>query len=586
MNLVNRSRLWCCLFILLWWGVAGMLVSVRAGEPLTKSDRARFSYFFQEALKHKQAERYAAAYALFKHCLEIDSDSPEALFELGLFHLYLGDEANGLPRLERAIELCPDNPWYKETLASYYVNEQDVERAIPVLEDLARRDSSRTDVLTQLVALYSMNGRPEEAVRILDRIELLEGVSPQLRVEKYKLHMELKHEGAALQELESLVQENPDEAAYQVLVGSHYLKMDKPEKAREVFHLVQQKHPHESTLQFGWLDYYEHIKDEAAYTALHDSLLYGESTDEGVRARLVSYFVTENLDAEDGAGRIQALFDSVLARPQKTIEILGIYTNYLEYREASSDSIAPVLERILDIDPTHSGALLRLLLYEVKKNNLSGVADLCRMGINQHPEELAYYHYLASACMMEARPDEAFEAAQMGVRQIGESSRTEYASALYMILGDLYYEKGQVAEAFAAYDSCLVYRDDNVTCLNNYAYYLSLRKENLERAEEMSFRTLRAEPESRTYLDTYAWVLFVMERYEDARTYIDKALSLPAKPADEGDNLSTVLLEHAGDIYYKCGEVERALELWKQARDAGGASELIGKKIKYKKYVE
>ena len=133
-------------------------------------------------------------------------------------------------------------------------------------------------------------------------------------------------------------------------------------------------------------------------------------------------------------------------------------------------------------------------------------------------------------------------------------------------------------QAYAAYDSALVYNPDNISALNNYAYYLSLEKVHLDKAEEMSYRTVKAEPQNGTYLDTYAWILFEKGRYAEARIYMDDAIKNGA-----GD--SSVVLEHCGDIYYMNGEPEKALEYWKQASEMEHESKTLERKIKLKKYI-
>ena len=164
------------------------------------------------------------------------------------------------------------------------------------------------------------------------------------------------------------------------------------------------------------------------------------------------------------------------------------------------------------------------------------------------------------------------------------------ASDFYSIMGDLYHDKKMNTEAYAAYDSALVYKPDNIGALNNYAYYLSVERKDLDKAEEMSYKTVKAEPTNNTYLDTYAWILFEKGKYVEARIYIDQALQ-------NGGDASSVVVEHGGDIYFHNGEPEKALEDWKKAEkladetkddenEARDAKELkrLKKKIANKKY--
>ena len=152
-------------------------------------------------------------------------------------------------------------------------------------------------------------------------------------------------------------------------------------------------------------------------------------------------------------------------------------------------------------------------------------------------------------------------------------------SDFYAILGDLLFQKKREAEAFAAYDSCLQWKPDNIGCLNNYAYFLSLKGDNLEKAEEMSYKTIKAEPKNATYLDTYAWILFMQRRYAEARIYIDQATQNASTPSPD-------IYEHAGDIYALNGDMPAAISYWQQALAKAPDNKLLVKKIKRKKYIK
>jgi tetratricopeptide (TPR) repeat protein len=152
-------------------------------------------------------------------------------------------------------------------------------------------------------------------------------------------------------------------------------------------------------------------------------------------------------------------------------------------------------------------------------------------------------------------------------------------SDFYAVMGDLLMQKQRLNEAYAAYDSCLQWKPDNIGCLNNYAYNLSLGGQRLDEAEQMSYKTIKAEPHNATYLDTYAWILFMQQRYAEARIYIDQAL--------QNDSTSNaVMTEHAGDIYAMSGDMEGALKLWQQALAQDPTNRILIRKIKRKKYIK
>ena len=174
--------------------------------------------------------------------------------------------------------------------------------------------------------------------------------------------------------------------------------------------------------------------------------------------------------------------------------------------------------------------------------------------------------------------DDALVTIRRGVTVANEQTNKELVSDLYGLMGEMYHEKGMDKEAFAAYDSCLIWNSENIGCLNNYAYYLSLTGNGLQKAEQMSYKTVKAEPDNGTYLDTYAWILFMQGRYEEAKIYIEQALKNYKTPSAD-------VIEHAGDIFWKCGDRNAAVEYWKQAVDAGGSDSVLKKKLKQKKYL-
>ena len=287
--------------------------------------------------------------------------------------------------------------------------------------------------------------------------------------------------------------------------------------------------------------------------------------------------------------KIVGLFNSMLAQEQENADIAMLAAQYLLSKRMDEEA-KPVLRQVLDIDPENKPARLQLLSFAISKEDLDEVIRLCAPAVEYMPEALEFYYYWGIAHYQKKQHDEALEVFKKGVRQVGPDSDKNMASDFYSIMGDLYHIKKMNAEAYAAYDSALVYKPDNIGALNNYAYYLSVERKDLDKAEEMSYKTVKAEPTNNTYLDTYAWILFEKGKYVEARIYIDQALQ-------NGGDASSVVVEHGGDIYFHNGELEKALEYWKKAEkladeakddenEARDAKELkrLKKKIANKRY--
>ena len=197
-----------------------------------------------------------------------------------------------------------------------------------------------------------------------------------------------------------------------------------------------------------------------------------------------------------------------------------------------------------------------------------------------NPEEMAFYYFMGWSCFQKGDMDMALDAFKRGVSQINSQSDRDIASDFYAMMGDILHEKGKYLEAFAAYDSCLQWKSDNIYCLNNYAYYLCEEGRNLQKAEQMSFRTIKSEPKNSTFLDTYAWILFMEKRYAEAKIYIDQAIQ-----NDTDSVKNAVVIGHAGDIHAMNGDIRLALQYWHKAMEAGGDRALLQRKIKLRKYI-
>lgn len=554
------------------------------------SAQTNFDYFYLEAEKCRLAEDFSSAMDLYRHCLDINPEAPEALYNIGLLYLYLRSDSIGTAYIRQACQRDANNPYYLETLAALYLNKRDAESSIPVLEKMASLQPRRSDILSQLAQLYSTVGDTDKAIGVLDRIELLEGFSPQVSVEKFRLYKEKGQLDSAFMQLQTLCDDAPHDMNLRVVVGSQYMLAGDTVRALQIYDEVRQKEPTNTNLQLATLDYLRDSRQDSRYNAMRDSLLFLADSPTQLRVLMLRSYIADVQSDSTYAPRLEAAFDTLLARPQQDAQVLIMKAAYQVYRKQSQEAICETMRKVLEVEPGNETALRELLQYYAEKNDEKGVEDISRRGLNYHPEEIAYAYYLGMALAEQKKYTDATDVLQQGLRVRTEFVSPRLVSNVFGVLGDIYYQQQKETEAFAAYDSALVYMGDNIMCLNNYAYYLSLKEEQLDRAEEMSYRTIRQEPENITYLDTYAWILFKKGDYSHARSYMDKVVN-PNKTDEEllaDERLMGNLIEHAGDIYANLGELETALRFWKLAKQKGDdtCTPLLKKKIKRKKYIK
>lgn len=565
-------------------------LSDEAYAGLSEPDRLRLDYFYQEACKQKILGNHVAAYDLYRHCLDICPSAPEVLFDLALYQTSLREDSLALQHLVRAAELDPENTHYKESLAGFYLDRNRQVEALTELEDLARLSPRRSDVLGHLTRLYVALNRPADAIRTLDRIEVLEGKMANVSYQKFSLYMQLKQEKKAFGELEALCREYPHEMSYRLAIGNQLLQAGRISEAQKVYDQVRKIDPDNASLKLSMLELYRRTGKDSLFTAMQDSLMYSDKTDPEMRVALLRDFVTDRMQGDSiGQQEVEQTFNRLDSLYPKDLSLLQLRAAYLATYDKSNDSaFVAVMDRVIDLEPENTQALFYLIQYYGQHKDFVRLESLCRRGVLTHPEELICHYYLGVACYQQDKKAEALQAFSEGIVQKTPESRPGMVADLYSIVGDLLHEMGRKEESYAAYDSCLVYQDDNASCLNNYAYFLSLDESQLDRAEEMSYRAIRLEPQNRTFLDTYAWILFMKGRYGEAQAYMDRVC-----PPDSADSVlladpqvGGVVLEHAGDIAWMNDLPEQALRFWKLAEQAGGdgLSAVLPKKIKLKKY--
>ena len=536
---------------------SGKDMSQTEQDHLTPEDRRRFDYFFLEAVRLKEKGNLDTAFEMYSHCLEIDPRSAVVLYELSKYYMYLGLPDKGEMALKDAVQWEPGNYWYKETLAAYYQNKGENLKAIEVIEDMALQFPSRLEPLMALVDLYNRTKNYEQVIHTLDRLERLDGKSEQISMEKFRMYLAMDNNEQAFQEIENLAKEYPYDMRYLTILGDVYLENGKEEEAFSTYQKVLAEDATYAPAMLSLATYYEKKGMDSLYHAQMDSVLLNPKVESDTKLNVMRQLIMRSERTDRDSTKIVSLFDSMLAQEQENADVAMLAAQYL-LSKRMDEQAKGALHRVVDVDPGNKPARLQLLSFAIAKNDLDEVIRICIPAVEYMPEALEFHYYLGVAHYQKENRDEALEVFKKGVRQITPESDKTIASDFYSIMGDLYHLKKMNAEAYAAYDSALVYKPDNIGALNNYAYYLSVERKDLDKAEEMSYRTVKAEPANGTYLDTYAWILFEKGKYAEARIYIDQAMK------HEGDK-SSVVVEHCGDIYYHTGEREKAVEYWIQA---------------------
>ena len=556
-------------------GVKGQSADVAV--ELTPEQQRKYDYFFLEAARLKIQKEYAAAFNLLQHCLTINPNASSALYELAQYYIYLKQVPQGQAALEKAVENDPDNYWYSQGLANLYQQQNETEKAKKLLEGMATRFPDKLDPLYALLEIYNQGEEYDKVIATLNRLEEKMGKNEQISMEKFRIYLQMKDNKNAFNEIESLVAEYPMDTRYQVVLGDVYLQNGKKEEAYNLYRKVLDAEPDNAMAMYSLASYYDATGQKELYQQQLDTLLLNKKVAPDTKLNVMRQFIIQNEQESKDSTLVINLFNRILEQEPDDAQLPMLYAQYLLSKGMNKESL-PVLRQVLEIEPTNTAARMMLLGEAVRKEDYTDVIGLCEAGIEANPDMLEFYFYLAIAYNQAERTDDVIAVCQKALTHVTDNSKKEVVSDFYSILGDAYHTKDLNKEAYAAYDSALVYNSSNIGALNNYAYYLSVERRDLDKAEEMSYKTVKADPKNSTYLDTYAWILFEKGNYAEARLYIDEAMK-------NDETKSDVIVEHCGDIYYMTGDVDGALKYWKQALEMGSKSKTIKQKIQKKKFI-
>ncbi len=560
--------------------MAGLSAWCVSPKQTTAHDSSPTVYCYNGVLLFEAVDDLNSAYDLLTFITETDTAFAPAFDKLFVYGIGLGADSIAVAMLEKAIELDNTNFWYKFKLANYYAAKNRITEAAAIYEDLANQDTKRhKELLYPLVTWYTQLADYPKAISALDRLEMQTGeVTREDFLTRMRIYSLSGQSDRIKTELLQKVEENPDEALYKECLAYFYFGEGDYDEAVQLYDDVLKVNPYDADINFSRLSALK-LSDSIKFYSETERILADKVYPDDLRVNIMLKLIIQDKELAEDTDAVTGYFDKAFSGAESgEFDLLLLQVAYLEMVNDTSQVIS-VYNEILQHEPSNAAANYNLLRYYASRNDVEGLFATTTNAVKYFPEELIFHFYLSLCYLDKGDYDTALQVCETAVAYINELSPKKVASQLYSIIGDVRHERGEMNESFQAYEEALKLDADNVSVLNNYAYFLAISDGDLDKAEGMISRALEITPDDPMMLDTYAWVLFKQGNYVFAKIHINKALSLYKNPSSE-------ILEHAGDIYYKCGDHDQAVEFWKQAEELGEGSNLLKTKIRKRKYKE
>lgn len=522
-----------------------------------------------EAVNQKNKGNLEKALELYQSCLKKPGNNAAIHYEIAQLVYELDKNyEEALKHIQVAIEDDPNNKWYLFFFLK--INEENGQPKL--VEDgffmLVKAFPDHTDYVVEFADFYISQKEYEKAIVLYDQVEEKLGVTEAINKNKFLIYKGLKKDDLAINELKKLTTTFPiNEKYYMELVDMYRLKKDK-KMVQQTYELALQKMPNNSAV----MDEYAHNcflnnKIDTAFY-LQKKVINDENYNIGYKLEIISlYLKYEKFDSTLATKRLSL---------QKNLEEIhpddfqvNKFFGELYYREKKYGKARNKFEKAISLSPNSYGTWQQLIICDSELENFELMSKDALAGLEYFPTQSELYYFYGIAQVQLKEHKKAIDYFEQGlILSTNDRERMRF----YSILGDSYHSLKNNNEAFKNYELALGIDSLNSLVLNNYAYYLSVLNQDLDKAEEMSNLSNILSPGTASFNDTYGWILYQMGKYDVALVWLLKA-------EENGGSESDVIMDHIGDSYFKLKQFNKALNYWKKAIELGGEKEVIQLKI-------
>ncbi len=534
------------------------------------------AHFFSQGINQKIAGENDKAIASFQQALNANPVDHASMYELSALFAGVSRMDEAISYMKQAIELESTNKWYKIRLAQLYKFTGDYESTARIYRELLLEQPESTEYFGELSSALLLLEKYDEAIEVFNQIETQIGVNEMLSLQKQQIYLSLDQPDKATAEVEKLAETFPFEPRYQAMLAEIYMGTNKKLKAHKAYERIRELDPDDPYVHVSLSEYYRQEGDlEKAFQELLIALR-NPALDIDMKVQVLSFWFQGaeiNTGIHSKAIAIAEALIQTHPESPRGYQILGdVLMDEKEYDGANDNYI-----QALEIDSSNYVIWENLLFTDLNLQDFDALQKHSKRCISLFPVLPLPYLFNGIACYQNEKYEEALKSFDDGRKFVVGNDRL--LGEFYNYTGEVQQKLGNFSASALAYDKALIINPDNATVLNNYAYYLSLRNEQLEKALEMAKKANEIDPLNLSNIDTYAWVYYKLGRFDDALRWIEKAISSDEKP-------SGTILEHYGDILFRLKRTDEALDWWKKAKTAGECSENIDQKISDKQLYE
>ncbi len=544
------------------------------------ADQRKAEYIFMEAQKQKLADNFDAFYELLAHAHEIDPNNTAISFYMGMCLLRMNNTTKelceqGLALMKEHFEKQPEDLYETTFYSDANMQLGHPDEALRAIKLLNERNPNRLELQVRLAEAYSRSGDFAQSNATYDSIETLFGKAIQITSSKIENYMAMNDSTGALHEMRGILATAPQNDSYNLAMSGLFQHYGMSDSALYYLDRAQEYAPDNGLIYLTRAQYCQQAGDSAGYEQQIYNALTAEQLDVDTKLGVLLTYIREKLAQEDTTQRIDNLFTVLIQQHPHEAKIHQLYSEYL-YTKKDIKGAIEQLSYSLDVNPTDAEGWRNMVILNMMDDNYADAIKASEKALEYNPDNIDLYGYVAGCYHQMKEYPKAISLYEQ-ILTMTDSTDLDRKADIITAMGDIYSELKDSVKTVECYERALEINPINSGTLNNYAYYLAQRGEDLDRAERMAALALKDLPDNANFIDTYAWVYFAKKDYEKALLYIKSAVE-----KDEDNHL----LEHYGDILWFNNEREAAVEQWTKALETDPDNELLQRKVKDKTYYE
>ena len=541
-----------------------------------QAKEAKFTSLFIDgcAALQPSKQNLQEALRLFKECEKIDPASVPLKYELGKTYKLLGATELAIQNAKACAEADPKNEWYQLLLIECYSSVKKFDQSIKLREQLVKNFPDKVEFKEDLAIEYSIVGNYDRSYKIYDELEQAYGINEQITLNKIKLLKSQKKYNETEQELLRLSNSNKTEPRYYAYLADFYIEQNKLNEAKSMYDKILKIDPNNPSINLALHDYYSaQGKNDEAFDYLKKAFQNPDlEIDYKIDAARYYYSRAEKQPESMYYSRGIELCETLVKTHPKEPRGNAIYADFLmlagKIKEAAKYYYVASLNETIDFR-----VWSQLLFTDSELRSYDSLEHHSAIAMELFPSQSTPYFFNGVANLQLRNHKKAAQSLKDGLEFVVDNKAL--MMDFYSNLGDAYFYLKEYERSDKAFDDALKIDADNTYVLNNYSYYLSLRNENLDKAEKLSKKANELSPNNRNYMDTYGWILYQQKKYKEAEEWLSTAAKMGPPKAD--------ILEHFGDVLYQLNKTEEAITQWNLAKQAGGNSEALLNKLRTKK---